>query len=233
MPRTPIPWPQRRPRTAATVAMASAEVIPAGIESPATAASETDGNANHANTVNQFHEQAVAAFQQGNYRDATHLAAHAAVDDPKNPTVHLLLVLGMFATGEYRGAAMEAHAVALLGKTPAWSVVYEFYGDLEPYTKQLRALEKYASEKPKQPEGRFLLGFLYMIGGHHDAAKGEFLAALRLTPRDRVAAQLLKSQGGEVPAEIAKQQADMPPLPAANQPAALPKPPEPHPPPTK
>ena len=112
-----------------------------------------------------------------------------------------------------------------------WST--NFYGDLEPYTKQLRALEKYVGEKPKQPEGRFLLGFLYMIGGHHDAAKGEFLAALRLTPRDRVAAQLLKSQGGEVPAGIAKQLAEMPPLPAANRPAELPKPPEPHPPPTK
>ena len=121
-------------------------MIPAGIESPAAAVSQTTvgdadngGNAGNANNnVNQFHEQAVAAFQQGNYRDATHLAAHAAVDDPKNPTVHLLLVLGMFATGEYRGAAMEAHAVALLGKTPGWSTVYEFYGDLEPYTKQLR-----------------------------------------------------------------------------------------------
>ena len=86
----------------------------------------------------------------------------------------------MFATGEYRGAAMEAHAVALLGKTPDWSVVYDFYGDLEPYTKQLRALEKYASDKPKQPEGHFLLGFFCMIGGYRDAAKGELLEALKL-----------------------------------------------------
>jgi len=133
----------------------------------------------------------------------------------------------MFAGGEYRGAAMEAHTVALLGKTPAWSTVYDFYGDIEPYTKQLRALEKYVGDKPKQPEGHFLLGFLYMIGGHHDAAKGEFLAALKLTPRDRVRpiAQVARRRGA---GRNAKQLAEMPPLPGVNRPAELPKPPEPH-----
>ena len=212
----------------------SAEILPPEVALPATAASRTggaaiDGRANANGFANQFHEQAVAAFQQGNYRDATHLAAHAAVDEPKSPTVHLLLVLGMFAVGEYRGAAMEAHTVVLLGKTPDWPTVYDFYGDLEPYTKQFRALEKYVADKPKQPEGRFLLGFLCMIGGYRDMAKNNFLEALKLTPRDRVAAQLLRSQGGVVPPDIAKQLAELPPLPAADGPAAVPKPPEPQP----
>jgi tetratricopeptide (TPR) repeat protein len=205
---------------------ASDDVMPPEAELPASAASRTNASAD--NKINYFYEQSKAAFQQGSYRDATQLAAHAAVDEPKNPNVHLLLVLGMFATGEYRGAAMEAHTVALLNKSLDWATVYGFYNDLEPYKKQLQTLEKYTTDKPKQPEGRFLLGFFYMVGGYRDAAKKEFLAALKLTPRDRVAAQLLKSQGGEIPADIAKQLADMPPLPDMNRPAEVPKPPEPH-----
>jgi thioredoxin-like negative regulator of GroEL len=191
---------------------------------PATTAWKNDGSANQ---VNPFYEQAKSAFRQGSYRDGAHLAAHAMIDEPKNPAVHLLFVLSMFAGGEYRGAAMEAHSVALLGKTPAWAEVFEFYGDPAPFTKQLRALEKFATEKPQQPEARFLLGFLYMVNGYRDAAKEQFLAALKLTPRDRVAAQLLRLQGGEVPADIARQLAESPPLPE------LPKPPEPQLPPAK
>jgi len=65
------------------------------------------------------------------------------VDEPRNPKVHLLYSLGLFAMGEYRGAAMESHAVVALGKTPDWPTVYGFYGNVDPYTTQLRKLEKY------------------------------------------------------------------------------------------
>ena len=88
-----------------------------------------------------FYNRALAAFGQGEYRDATHLAAHALVDNPRNPKVHLLLSLAMFATGEYRGAAMEAHAVGALGKVPDWATLYELYGSVEPYTNHLRAFK--------------------------------------------------------------------------------------------
>ena len=146
-----------------------------------------------------FHGRARAAFAQGDYRNATYLAAHATVDEPRNPKTHLLYSLGMFAMGEYRGAAMESHAVVALGKTPDWPTVYEFYGNVEPYTTQLRALEKYVHDNPSSPEGRFLLGFHYLMDGHPNEAKDELLKALKLAPRDRLAAQLLKEAGGTVP----------------------------------
>ena len=57
-------------------------------------------------------------FQQGNYRDAMRFAGHAAVEMPRSADVHNLLMLSMFAGGEYRGAAMEAHAAASLGQAP-------------------------------------------------------------------------------------------------------------------
>ena len=160
-----------------------------------------------------FYAQALAAFQQGDYRNATRLAGHASIDDPRNPDVHVLLMQGLFAIGEYRGSAMEAHAVASLGKTPDWAKLYGLYGAVEPYTEQLRALEKYVHDKPSAAEGRFLLGFQYLMDGHPEAAQNEFLQALKLTPKDRLAAQLLKQVGGTVPEEIAKQLWPPPPPP--------------------
>jgi tetratricopeptide (TPR) repeat protein len=173
-----------------------------------------------------FHGRARAAFAEGDYRNATYLAAHAAVDEPRNPRTHLLYSLGMFALGEYRGAAMEAHAVVALGKTPDWAALYGFYGKVEPYAAQLRTLEKYVHSNRSSPEGRFLLGFHYLMAGHADEAKGELLEALKLAPRDRLAAQLLKEAGGTVPPEIAKQLSELPP-PVTPKPA-LPEPPVPH-----
>ena len=181
----------------------NAEAVPYTAAYPAgdmTAAEPSSGG-----DIMDFYPQALAAFQEGDYRNATRLAGHASIDDPRNPDVHLLLTLGLFAVGEYRGAAMEAHAAASLGKMPDWAKVFTIYGKVEPYAEQLRALEKYVREHPKAAEGRFLLGFLYMTAGHKEAAGGEFLQALRLTPKDRLAAQLLTEAGGTVPEDIAKQ----------------------------
>jgi hypothetical protein len=108
---------------------------------------------------------------------------------------------------------MEAHAVAALGGTPDWPTVYRLYGSVEPYTEQLRALEKFIRENPKAADGRFLLGFHYMIAGHRDVAKDEFLLALTATPQDHIAADLLTREGGTIPPEIAAQLAKPPGVP--------------------
>lgn len=117
--------------------------------------------------------QGVNAFREGDYGNATRLAGHAAVDDPRNQNVHVLAMLGLFAMGEYRGAAMEAHAVAALGPIPDWPKVYAFYGKLDPYTEQLRKLEKFVHGNQTAPEGRFLLGFQYLMLDHRDASKAD------------------------------------------------------------
>jgi hypothetical protein len=177
-----------------TVPYADSEPI---AESPMT-------NATIGEEQSEYYTEALAAFQQGDFSNAVRLAGHAAIDEPRNPDVHLLLSLGMFALGQYRGAAMEAHAVAAMGQIPDWAKVYAIYGNVETYTNQLRALEKYVSAHPKSPEGRFMLGFQYMIAGHPDAAKGELLQALNLTPQDRLAGQLLTKAGGTIPPQIAR-----------------------------
>ena len=172
--------------------------------------------------TSDFYAQALAAFQQGDYSGATRLASHAAIDNPESPDVHLLLSLGLFALGQYRGSAMEAHAVTALGMSPNWPTVLGFYdNNVNPYTDQLRALEKFVGSNPSAPEGRFLLGFHYMVDGHQDVARDQFLQALKLTPRDNLAAQLLTKVGGTIPSDIAKKRTPPAPAPSKAAPSGM------------
>jgi hypothetical protein len=157
-----------------------------------------------------FYAQAANAFQQGDYRAALRFAGHAAVDNPRDPSVHMLLMLSMFAVGEYRGAAMEAHAVEAMDGKVDWPSLYAFYGNVDTYSKHLRALEQYVTKNPNAADGRILLGFQYMAAGHQDAARGQFLLALEKMPQDRIAAQLLTAVGGKVPENIQKIQSQAP-----------------------
>ena len=149
--------------------------------------------------ASDYYSQGLASFQSGDYGNATRLAGHAAIDDPRNPDVHILAMLGLFAMGEYRGAAMEAHAVAAMGGIPDWPTLYGFYENVQPYTQQLRKLEKFVGQHPAAAEGRFLLGFQYMMEGYKDVAKDQLAEAVKLTPRDTLAAKLLVKEGGTVP----------------------------------
>ena len=64
----------------------------------------------------QYYNEARAAFGEANYRNALRLAGHAAVESPQNAKVHELISLALFASGDYRGAATEAHAALALAR---------------------------------------------------------------------------------------------------------------------
>ncbi|MCE5267481.1 MAG: hypothetical protein LLG00_06305 [Planctomycetaceae bacterium] len=148
--------------------------------------------------------EAIDAFENGDYRTALRMAGHAAVDDPRNPQVHLIATLSLFALGDYRGAASQAHLLAALGKQPTWDDVYGLYGNARSYTRHIRALENYVKSNRSSPDARFLLGFLYLTGGYRDAAKTELQAANKLSPRDRIAVRLLRRVGGTPTTEMAR-----------------------------
>ena len=180
-----------------------------------TVAADSDNSQNADNGEGMdYYQHALEAFREGDFRNATRLAGHASIDEPRNPNVHILLMLGLFAMGEYRGAAMEAHGLAATGKIPDWDAVYQFYGNVTPYTEQLRKLETFVHDHQSAPEGRFLLGFQYLIAGHKDAAKNQFTKVLQAAPKDRLAAQLLTRAGGTVPANIERQ---LPPAPGSSE----------------
>jgi hypothetical protein len=184
--------------------VASSDVVPSEDATPVASpieenqpeGSEVD---NQTSQTSDFFSEALTAFREGDYGNATRLAGHAAIDDPRNPDVHTLAMLGLFAMGEYRGAAIEAHAVAAMGKIPDWPKIFGLYENVGPYTEQLRKLEKFVKENPSAAEGRFLLGFQYMMEGHKEAAKVQLTEALKLTPKDTLASKLLTQEGGTLP----------------------------------
>jgi tetratricopeptide (TPR) repeat protein len=140
----------------------------------------------------QYYSEARAAFLQGDYRNALRLAGHAGVEAPRNPKVHELTSLALFALGNYRHAASEAHAAMALGAIAGWNDLYAYYNDVEKYTPQLRALEKAAAADPKDAADHFLLGYHYLMTGARDNAKSEFADAVKLTPKDKLASHYLK-----------------------------------------
>ncbi len=143
-----------------------------------------------AESAPQFYAQAVTAFSAGNYEEAVRLADHAIVDAPKDARTHELLSLAMFALGDYRGAAIEAHAAISLGPIGNWAGIQAYYNNPDTYSTQLRKLESYVLSHPKAADAHFLLGYQYSMLDHADAAKYQFQAAHQLTPDDALAAKL-------------------------------------------
>jgi cytochrome c-type biogenesis protein CcmH/NrfG len=151
------------------------------------------------------------AFREGSYASALRLAGHAAVDDPRDPNVHLLLSLSLFAQGNYQGAAAEAHAVAAMGAKVDWPSLIGFYNNKgDVYTSQLRALETYVGKNPSLTAARFLLGFHYLADGFKAAAQTELLPVVNAIPQDRITADLLTQAGGRVPESVAQHVKDNP-----------------------
>jgi tetratricopeptide (TPR) repeat protein len=123
-----------------------------------------------------------------------------------------LMSLALFADGDYRGAAAQAHAALTLGPVTTWSTLRGYYGDdVDAYTTQLRALEKYCGDKPTAPEGRFLLAYQYLMTGYTKQAVKQLTEVVKLAPTDKLSAELLKHYGGEAPAA----EPPPPPMPAA------------------
>jgi tetratricopeptide (TPR) repeat protein len=149
-------------------------------------------------TALQLYSGAREAFRTGDYRDALRLGNHAAIESPQNPKVHELISLSLFALGDYRGAAIEAHAALAFGPPSDWRSLVEYYSDAEAYTKQLRAMEKYVGEHKTAAEGHFLSAYHYLMVGGRDEAKAQMAEAARLTPKDKLAAHVLKQlQAGQ------------------------------------
>jgi hypothetical protein len=143
-------------------------------------------------TGEQFYDDALAAFREGDYQTAARMAAHALIDMPREAKVHELMSLSMFALGNYRGAAMEAHAALVLGPVADWPTLYAYYDNLHTYTSQLDALENYVHAHPSSMSARFVLAYHDLMMGHIHAAEGLLSQVVGKVPQDKVAAALLK-----------------------------------------
>ncbi len=145
-----------------------------------------------ANEGLQYYNEARTAFTGGDYHDTLRLAGHSAVESPQNAKVYELRSLALFALGEYKGAATEAHAALALDAPSDWAHLFSYYNDADRYTAQLRKLEKTVSDAPTSAPGHFLLGYHYLMTGAKEEAKKHFVQAAKLTPNDKLAQHILK-----------------------------------------
>ncbi len=149
---------------------------------------------------NEYLDEAIQSFQGGDYANAMRMAEHAIVDSPRNAEAHQVASLAAMANKDYRTAATEAHAVIALGGVPSWNQMYALYQNVNTYTSQLRALEDYVKANPNSAEGQFLLGVQYMTTGYSSDAHEHLAKAAELTPKDKIAQELVNGTGGEIPA---------------------------------
>ena len=162
-----------------------------------------DDGTSTANEGLQYYNEGRAAFGRGDYRNALRLAGHAGVESPQNAKVHELISLSLFASGDFRGAATDAHAALALGVPGDWKNLYAYYNDAAKYTEQLRKLEKTVSDVPNSAPGQFLLGYHYLMTGAKDEAKTHFVQAAKLTPNDKLASAYSQAARGRRDGEAA------------------------------
>jgi len=150
-----------------------------------------------------FAEKGEADFKKGDYKAAVYAWRHAALDDPQNGVIHMMLAQALFATGQFDEAAgATQHAMQLLPEDQ-WGVVVtnyrELYGKVGAYTSQLRVLEKSVKQKPDDPATRFLLGFHYAYLGYPSHAVKQLDKTVSLVPQDELAKKLRDLMAAKLP----------------------------------
>jgi len=150
-----------------------------------------------------FAEKGEADFKKGDYKAAVYAWRHAALDDPQNGVIHMMLAQALFATGQFDEAAgATQHAMQLL-QEDQWGVVVtnyrELYGKVGAYTSQLRVLEKSVKQKPDDPATRFLLGFHYAYLGYPSHAVKQLDKTVSLAPQDELAKKLRDLMAAKLP----------------------------------
>ncbi len=97
-------------------------------------------------------EQARAALAQaekdlaaGKYQQSVQNAGKAAMQLHEESQVHEVLWLALMGLADYRGAAIEAHAVDHFGVTPSWNDVAMKHTDTNRFNDQMKKLENVCS----------------------------------------------------------------------------------------
>jgi tetratricopeptide (TPR) repeat protein len=137
------------------------------------------------------------AFKQGDYTRALQLVDSALVTMPLDSVLHEFRALILFAQGNYNEAASILHPVLLAGPGWNWSTLLGLYPDVQVYTAQLRALERYRNEHKDSASARFLLAYQYLTCGHDEAAVKELRKVVALQPNDQLSGKLLQQLSGE------------------------------------
>ncbi|MEO9593911.1 MULTISPECIES: tetratricopeptide repeat protein [Rhodopirellula] len=148
---------------------------------------------------NAYRGQAEEAFRNSNYGEAVRLANHALVESPNDGKLMLLYAQGLFAVGDYQGAAGAIHRAASLLNPEDWGYVVKNYGKYyqgNGFVDQMKRLESFLKSNPEAGYARFLRGYQFGYLGQTDVAIRDLNRALELESRDQLAAELVSRFGG-------------------------------------
>jgi hypothetical protein len=138
------------------------------------------------------------SFRSGDYPKALSLIDEVLRSLPNDADAHEFRGVVLFALGRYEEAATALYAVLAAGPGWDWATLASLYSTLDPYTQQLRSLEKACTDRPDDPAPRFVLGYLYACQGSTEAAERAFGRVATLVPGDQVVARLARPASARV-----------------------------------
>jgi hypothetical protein len=133
------------------------------------------------------------AFKSGDYSRAQAEVERAIESVPDDPVLHEFRALTLFAQAKYRDSAATLYAVLARGPGWDWDTMRSLYPDVDTYTRQLRALERYIREHPSDGAPRFVLAYHYLVAHQTDAAVRQLKEVVRLAPDNTLAADMVKA----------------------------------------
>ena len=144
------------------------------------------------NSAGEVLSNGIFAFQQNDYDAALDIANKGIARYSDDAVLHEFRALVLFARQDYQQSASTIYSVLAVGPGWDWTTLSSMYSSVAVYTEQLRTLEAFTKASPQDSASRFLLAYYYMSCGHPDAAARQLQQVVKLTPNDRVSADLLK-----------------------------------------
>ena len=164
---------------------------PVAVTTYADAGTQAAAPADSVTEAERVFDEALARFKAGDYTAALAGCDKAVKLGPKDPIVHEVRALALFALARYPEAAATLNAVLASAPGMDWTTMSGLYGSVDSYTLQLRKLEEFCTSHPADPAAWFVLAYHYLVGGHDDMAADALRVVVKQQPGDVVAKQLL------------------------------------------
>ncbi len=148
-------------------------------------------------------EQGLAEFKAGRYQQSLTQFDATLRQLPRDPVVHEVRALNLFALGQYQQAAAGLNALLAAAPGMDWTTMAGLYGSVDDYTKQLQALESHCKAHRDDAPAAFVLAYHYLVAGHQEAAVNALKAVVRLQPKDVIAKRMLDSLTPPAPSTTA------------------------------
>jgi len=155
-----------------------------GGESQATADAQSSESA-------QMFDSALEAFKSGDYSSALARSDNALKQQPKDPVIHEVRALCLFALGKYQPAAATLNSLLASAPGMDWTTMSGLYGNADDYTTQLRALESHLRANPKDASASFVLAYHYLVLGETKPAIKALKMVVEQQPKDGTAKRML------------------------------------------